>query len=210
MISVAVKTLRRSLLLVPGGSSQPDYVAAPNIDKQFALIAADGLSHGRWHQFENEMLDLQARSTDYAKHYEQCMEIGKALAQVVLVVGDLHAALFHTLDGPVYTLFFGSFLQPIQLALGFKQIDPNKIEKCYEQAFLMVLMILGRMESRLMEEMVFQLSDGDINSLIERPNPAVVELFLASRFDKWVDEKVTPSTDPWFQFDISFVKVWRD
>ena len=101
-------------------------------------------------------MDLQAKDVDYGKHYEQCAEIRKAFVHVLLAAGDLHASLFHTL-GPVYTVYIGGFLQPLQLALGCKQIEYNKIEKCYEQVLLLVLLVLGRIESWLMEEMVHQM-----------------------------------------------------
>jgi hypothetical protein len=55
--------------------------------------------------------------------------------------GDLHGGCFHTL-GPVYALFYGGLIQPIQIALGVKRIDNNKVEKTYEQARILVVRIL--------------------------------------------------------------------
>mmetsp|Transcript_25210 Transcript_25210/g.41872 ORF Transcript_25210/g.41872 Transcript_25210/m.41872 type:complete len:214 (+) Transcript_25210:796-1437(+) len=122
MASVVVKMLFRLRLIERNPTGlKPEFVAPAGIDRRWAIVAADGLSHERWRQFESELLDLES-DLDYEQHYEYARAFRRALDQVLLGVGDLHAALFHTL-GSVYRLFYGGFLQPIQLALGFKRIE---------------------------------------------------------------------------------------
>jgi hypothetical protein len=64
--------------------------------------------------------------------------MGKALSQSVFVTGDHHRGRFHTLK-PAYKLFYGGFIQPIKVGLGWKRIDAGKVENTYMQALLLAL-----------------------------------------------------------------------
>lgn len=78
----------------------------------------------------------------------------------MLCPGDLHLTLFHTLS-PIYKIFYGGFIQPIKVVLGMKQIDWEHVEKCFEQSSLLVLLLVGRSEPRLMELFVCEMGDSD-------------------------------------------------
>ena len=112
--NVVVQLLNDASLLVASGSpdpAMPDWVEPADIDERYLLVAGDGLSHEQWRSYKKELLNLQDEGMKYAKHYLVCSEVIKALERCILVPGDLHASLFHTL-GPIYTVFNGAFIQP--------------------------------------------------------------------------------------------------
>jgi hypothetical protein len=74
--------------------------------------------------------------------------LSKALDQCVALPGDLHGGGFHFLV-VVYNLYYGSFIQPIQIALGWKRIRGKDITQCYQQAAGLVTMILLEVERQL-------------------------------------------------------------
>ena len=146
----------------------------------------------------------------YTLHFCQCGEVLKALERCVLVPGDLHASLFHTL-GPVYTLFYGSFIQPIQTALGFKHIDWQKVEKAYRQSSILVIMILTRVEVRLIEAFVREIP---VETIVEKAgmddNGNALATHLAVEFEAWIVMKIDVTTDDWFRFILNFFIHSRD
>lgn len=54
--------------------------------------------------------------------------INKALEHMVMIPGDLHGLGFHLLN-VIFLLFYGGLMQPIQVALNWKQIDSGKVEQ---------------------------------------------------------------------------------
>jgi hypothetical protein len=76
--------------------------------------------------------------------------------QTMIGLGDLHIRGFHAL-GPVYAVRFPGLIQPIQIALGWKRIEFSKVEKCYEQAAYLVLLILNECERQLYDAYLFQM-----------------------------------------------------
>ena len=213
MAVVIIKTLLRNGLLRPlrEGESGHGLKAVDDIKDRHAIIACDGLSHERWRQFESSLFEINKKGFTFTQQYEQAVEVRKALDQVVLSVGDLHLSLFHTL-GSVFLLFYGGMLQPIQIGLGIKRIQYTKIEKCYEQASSFLLLVLTRCEARLMDEMIYQMSEIQISEVIDGMNvcSSNVELMLASRFHKWLYNKSENSPDVWFRFICNFVRMGRD
>ncbi len=76
--------------------------------------------------------------------------------QTVIGSGDLHIRGFHAL-GPVYVMHHGGLIQPIQIVLGWKRIEYSKVEKCYEQAAFIILLILNECERQLYDAFLFQM-----------------------------------------------------
>jgi hypothetical protein len=204
--AVVTKLLLRSGLLVENpnkeGEHEPALLACNGIEDRYVIVVCDGLSHERWRAYLKDILNIQA-NMEYQRHYRLCREIIKAASRTVLCPGDLHLTMFHTLS-PIYRVFYGGFLQPFKVALGIKRIEWQKVEKCYEQSSLMVLLILMRVEAQLME--VFVCSLGTL--------PTEKELTLSAhyvsiRFDKWLDDKIAYSLDPWFRTVCHFTKMAR-
>ena len=90
------------------------------------VLFGDGLSCER---FRNVKDNLLKKTLSFTNNYKHTIIILKALEHVVMLLGDLHRC-FHIL-GSVYKLFYGGLIQPIQIALGYKRIDNNKIEKTF-------------------------------------------------------------------------------
>ena len=67
--------------------------------------------------------------------------------RVVVVTGDLHGC-FHCLM-PVYSLFYGALIQPIQAVLKWKHIQGLDITKCYQQANGLASMISDVVERHI-------------------------------------------------------------
>jgi hypothetical protein len=69
---------------------------------------------------------------------------------------DLHIQGFHAL-GPVYAMHHPGLIQPMQIALGWKRTEYSKVEKCYEQAAILILLILNKCERQLYDAFLFQM-----------------------------------------------------
>ena len=66
--------------------------------------------------------------------------IHKAMKQIINVTGDLHGGCFHFLAAG-YSLFYASFIQPIQTLLGQKRISGTDVTRFYQQAAGLALLI---------------------------------------------------------------------
>jgi hypothetical protein len=213
MANVVVQLLKDARLLVESLSTEENaavWIAPQDIGKRYALIAGDGLSHERWRSFEKELLELQEKGVQYTKHFRQCSEVLKALRQCILLPGDLHASLFHTL-GPVYTVFYGGFIQPIQIALGYKHVDWQKVERAYRQSSILVVAILTRVESRLIETFVHELPlERFAAYLLDDDDDNALAGYLALEFESWLSKKVAGTTDDWFRVVLNFFIQARD
>ena len=93
----------------------PQYVCTDDCHRIYVPVVGDGLTQERWMVNQHDLLNSYRFNSNnpghgYKEHYAQAQEYLKALSRTILVPGDLHAALFHTL-GPIYTLDYGGFLQ---------------------------------------------------------------------------------------------------
>ena len=213
MANVVVQLLKDASLLVASGNpdaTMPEWVVPPDIAERYLLVAGDGLSHERWRSYKKELLDLQEKGMKYAQHYLDCCEVIKALERCILVPGDLHASLFHTL-GPIYTVFYGAFIQPLQVALGWKHIDWQKVERTYQQSSVLVLSILVRVEVRLMESFVNSFDETEVTGYCtQHDDGAALIGFLVTGFEKWIVSKLETTTDKWFLLVLNFFVQSRD
>ncbi len=121
---VVVKCLLLSGLVSYVGGK---YKLATDLSKRTLVMYGDGLSCER---FRNCKERLIAQQRTFCEHFENVTVLLTAFQKVYMLPGDLHGGRFHTL-GPVYSLFYGGFLQPIQLALGYKRISNKKVEKTF-------------------------------------------------------------------------------
>jgi hypothetical protein len=101
------------------------YKLAKDISSRTLIMYGDGLSCERFRNCKERLIEQQG---NFSAHYENVTVLLTALQKVYMLPGDLHGGRFHTLR-PVYSLFYGGFLQPIQLALGYKRISNKKVEK---------------------------------------------------------------------------------
>ena len=182
------------------------FITPDNIEERWAMTPCDGLSHEQWRAYLSEIMDLQENMT-YTKHYRLCREILKAANQTVLCPGDLHLTLFHTLS-PIYKIFYGGFIQPFKVALGMKRIEWERVEKCCEQTSLLVLLLLGRVEMRLMEVFVCVIGE-DAESDPDTVQGKHIAHHIAVEFDGWLDGKIATSSDQWFRVVCHFTKMAR-
>ena len=101
------------------------------------VVVGDWLSHIRVRTFSqliNEIFFL------LGKEYHATVMIHKAMKQIINVTGDLHDGCFHFLAAG-YSLFYASFIQPIQTLLGRKRISGTDVTKFYQQAAGLALLI---------------------------------------------------------------------
>jgi hypothetical protein len=98
--------------------------------KRWLVLVGDGLSQMRLQAFKDM---LHTSSYSFEKWYEMAQLLSKALDQCVALPGDLHGGGFHFLV-VVYNLYYGGIIQPIQTALGWKQICGKDITQCYQPA----------------------------------------------------------------------------
>ena len=79
------------------------------------MLVGDGLSQIQVKTFENMIQESYFR---FKENYRATDMVRKALGQVIHVTGDLHGGRLHFLAA-IYSLFYGSFIQFIQLLLGW-------------------------------------------------------------------------------------------
>ena len=108
------------------------------------MFVGDGLTMARMKNF-NKLLNTNGMG--HARQYEKALMLSKAMSRVVVVTGDLHGC-FHVLMS-VYSIFFGSLMQPIQTLLKWKRIKGSDITTCYQQAAGLALMISDEIEKQL-------------------------------------------------------------
>ena len=104
----------------------------------------DGLTMARMKSFD-ELLNTNVMG--HARQYEKAQMLRKAMSRVVVVTGNLHGC-FHALMS-VYSIFYGSLIQPIQTLLKWKRIKGSDITTCYQQAAGLALMTSDEIEKRL-------------------------------------------------------------
>ena len=89
---------------------------AADYKERYVMLVGDGLSQVRVKTFENL---IQESSFRFKENFRATDMIRRALSQVIHVTGDLHGGRFHFL-ATIYSLFYGSFIQYIQILLGWK------------------------------------------------------------------------------------------
>ena len=118
---------------------------APGYNKRWMMLVGDGLTQVRIRTF----IDMIETSCYNFGESQRAVEMIKhAMGQVIHVTGDLHGGLFHFLSA-IYSLYYGTLIQPIQIMLGWKRISGTDVSKCYQQAAGLVLMICDEFERQL-------------------------------------------------------------
>jgi hypothetical protein len=105
---------------------------------------------------------------------------------------------------------FPGLIQPIQIALGWKRIEFSKVEKCYEQAAYLVLLILNECKRQLYNAYLFQMEPQEratILLLVE--NEENMAEYIAQAFPQWMERQLLESTDEDFKRILNFVKMAR-
>ena len=118
---------------------------AKDYDQRYVMLVGDGLLQICVKTFKNM---IQESSFRFKENFHATDMVRKALGQVIHVTGNLHSGRFHFLAA-IYSLFYGSFIQFIQLLLGWKCIHRSDVTKCYQQAAGLVLMAADEMEKKL-------------------------------------------------------------
>ena len=83
-------------------------------DKRTMMFVGDGLTMARMKSF-GKLLNINC-VVYAARRYEKAMMLRKTMRRVVVATGYLHGCRFHVLMS-VYSLFYGSLIQPIQTVL---------------------------------------------------------------------------------------------
>jgi hypothetical protein len=180
------------------------YELANDIAKRHLIMFGDGLSCERFRNCRDRLIEKQG---SFTTHYEDVTVLLTALENVYMLPGDLHGGRFHTL-GPVYSLFYGGFLQPIQIALGYKRINNKKVEKTFQQASVFVLRVLYEAERAMYDAFLFELERDKLPAILEHvTDAAVLASFLADEIAVWIEKKLSTSTDEMFWFGLNFINV---
>ena len=129
--------------------------------------------------------------------------IQKALNQIIHVPGDLHGGCFHFLSA-VYTLFYGSLIQPIQIMLGWKRICGSDVTQCYQQVVGLALMISSELERHLLLEYLKEIHSDelkrrDLESILDSKKLA---LKITNGYNEWIDFKRLQTKDKCFQMSL--------
>jgi hypothetical protein len=180
--------------------------AASLEDKRYIIKIGDGLSYERMRNY-SDLIEDDTKS--YIRYHAQVEELRKAMDRTMIGSGDLHIRGFHAL-GPVYATHHPGLIQPIQIALGWKRIEHSKVEKCYEQAAFLVLLILNECERQLYDAFLFQMDlEERATLLLLVENEEAMAEYIAHAFPKWMTHRLIESTDEDFKRILNFVKMAR-
>ena len=178
-------------------------------NQHYVMLVGDGLSQICVKTFENM---IQESSFRFKENYRATDMVRKALGQVIHVTGDLHGGRFHFL-APIYSMFYGSFIQFIQLLLGWKRIHGSEVTKCYQQAARLILMAADKIEKVFVSTYLHEVL---INNCKERDklcckrNSKEYGLLIAKGYCAWLKQKQRTTTDEVFQMLVNFVLMVDD
>ena len=205
---VIIDILVENQLLIPTGkkvNKVMQYKLGDGIDKKYVLLVGDGLTQVRYYTCKTKLLSMVK---SFKIHYDQQAILGKAMEQVFMIPGDLHAGCFHTI-GPVYKLFYGGFLQVFQTVLGWKKINARKVECTYQQCAFLLSIVLGECERQLYDMFAFTFSELQKAQFRSFANTEDAAQYFGTEFVKWIDNKIETTSDGVFRFVLQFVKVGR-
>ncbi len=80
--------------------------------------------------------------------YHKSTIFAQALIRIGMVPSYLHGGGFHFLM-VIFQLFYGGFLQVIQVALGWKKIRGTDVTKTYKQSEQLAIIVLSELERQL-------------------------------------------------------------
>ena len=174
-------------------------------EKRTMMFVGDGLTMARIKSFD-ELLNTS--TMNYTMKHEKARILRKALSRVVVITGDLHGC-FHCLM-PVYSLFYGALIQPIQAVLKWKRIQGSDITKCYQQANGLASMISDAVERHIVVHCFAELDQSQEFSRGLREcnrDSKKVALYLATCYVNWVESKRSTTTDEVFRMVLNFVTM---
>jgi hypothetical protein len=146
---------------------------------------------------------INTSSINFRQQYKESSTFAKALDRLVLVVGDLHGGGFHFL-GAIYSLFYGAFMQPMQFAMGWKQIKGSDVTKTYQQSASLALLLLGEVERGLYFAFLHDMFVSEGEDFFEEFSESSEDCgeYLARQFPLWLQQKLTTSTDEVLRMNI--------
>ena len=174
-------------------------------EKRTMMFVRDGLTMARIKSFDEL---LSSSPMEYTMKHEKAVILRKALSRVVVVTGDLHGC-FHCLM-PVYSLFYGALILPIQTVLKWKRIQGSDITKCYQQANGLTTMISDEVERHLVTHCISEMEDNpeNVRHLRElRNDPKKVALYLTTHYLNWIESKRSSTTNDVFRMSLNFVTM---
>ena len=174
-------------------------------EERTMMFVGDGLTMARMKSFD-ELLNTSCMG--HAKQYEKALMLRKAMSRVVVVTGDLHGC-FHFLMS-VYSLFYGSLIQPIQTLLKWKRIKGSDITTCYQMAAGLALMTNDEIEKRLVARCIREIErDPEAIRTIRglNRNRKEIAIFLAKYYIKWLEKKRKTTTDEVFRMTLNYVTL---
>ncbi len=172
-------------------------------EKRSLMFVGDGLTMARIKSFD-ELLNKSCHG--HEQRYQKTLMLRKAMSRVVMVTGDLHGC-FHSLMA-IYSIFYGSLIQPIQVLLKWKRIKGSDITTCYQQAAGLTILLLDEIERHLIPKSTRALDEdllakGQFNSI--QNDEKEVAIFLSTYYRRWLKCKLKTTTDDVFRMAISFV-----
>ena len=182
---------------------------AEDYGERYVMLVGDGLSQVRVQTFENM---IQESSFCFKENFRATDMIRKALEQVIHVTGDLHGGRFHFL-AVIYSLFYGSLIQYIQVLLGWKRIRGTDVTKCYQQAAGLVLMTADEGDKLLITAYLHDVFHNNMAArqwLCNEGSSVKFALLIAKGYRAWLQEKQRTTTDAKFRKLVNFVLIVDD
>jgi hypothetical protein len=184
------------------------FVLADNYKERKLMLIGDGLSQIRVKTFCTLMANKSYSNFD--EEHENNEVIQRALGQIINVTGDLHGGCFHFLSA-LYSLYYGSLIQPIQALLGWKRIRGSDVTKCYQQAAGLAILIAEELDRQLFGSfLVSKTASGNFGVIFEsHDHPRAAAVFIAEQYEQWLTERRRNCADECFSMSLNFLYLMK-
>jgi hypothetical protein len=176
-----------------------------NVQQRNLILVGDGLTNTRLSRLK-EIVKTKIRSFSYRKYYKAMKKINAALNQIIIIPGDLHGGCFHFMK-PVYDVYYGNFLQPVQCGLGWTRVNGADVVKTYHIGRDMAVLVNTEIERQLSHYFLNQISNETrelLISFINAEDHDGLASFLAKEYISWKKTRLSETTDEVFRAILQF------
>ena len=155
------------------------YCHGSSWEDKWLFIVGNGLSIDRIFQFfDDNMAITDSSVSSYRAAYRQAMTISQVVHRVVPINGDLHVR-FHMLDA-IYRLFYGGFLQCMQVRLKWKRLNASDVSKSYRLAHRLAMLVFEEVDRIVLDIFVYRtVSEETVDGYLHHGQEEELAVFLA-------------------------------
>ena len=178
-------------------------------EDKWLFIVGDGLSIDRMFQFFDDIMAITDSSiSSYRAAYRQAMTISQVVHRVVSINGDLHVR-FHMLDA-IYRLFYGGFLQCMQVRLKWKRVNASDVSKTYRLAHRLAMLVFEEVDRIVLDIFVYRtVSEEMVDGYLHHGQDEELAIFLAKGYRAYLERQVRESKDWLHRYVCNYLLIVR-